>query len=128
MCKSSVLHSCRPFNIHRDSLPLEAQKVLPILTEIQNRVQELLNEWPDHPVLQQVCSLLFLFFLCRHRIFLYSNKSILCPLAYYRIAQINRACEKVLLLGVNEPLMKILSGLEYVLKKAQVSFVLLSPS
>ena len=34
--------------------------------------------------------------------------------------QITKACEKVLSLDVNSPLMKVLAGLEYILKKSQV--------
>ena len=30
------------------------------------------------------------------------------------------ACEKTLSLGIEEPVMKVLTGVEYVLKKAQV--------
>lgn len=48
-----------------------------------------------------------------------------CILCIFNI-QINEACEKVLSLSIHEPLMKILSGLEYVLRKAQVSKVLLT--
>ena len=64
-----LLLLCRSFNIHKDPLPLEAQKVLPILTELQSRVQELLNEWPGHPGLQQVRIHLMLISLCRHKCF-----------------------------------------------------------
>ena len=40
----------------------------------------------------------------------------ICPVA----AQIIAACEKVLALDINSPLMKVLAGLEYILKKSQV--------
>lgn len=35
--------------------------------------------------------------------------------------QIMKACDKVLSLSIQEPLMKVLAGLEYILRKAQVS-------
>lgn len=35
--------------------------------------------------------------------------------------QIVKSCDKVLSLSVQEPLMKILAGLEYILRRAQVS-------
>ena len=41
----------------------------------------------------------------------------------YSILQIQKSCERVLSLNIQEPLMKILAGLEYVLKKSQVLFL-----
>ena len=42
------------FNIYKDSAPSEAIGAVPLLNSLVERVSKLLDEWPDHPVLQQV--------------------------------------------------------------------------
>ena len=48
-----------------------------------------------------------------------------CDVFYVPCIQVRVSCEKVLSLSVQEPLMKILAGLEYILRKSQVRLILL---
>ena len=45
----------RNFDIYKDPAPSLAVAAIPVLTALADRVGELLKEWPDHPVLKQVC-------------------------------------------------------------------------
>ena len=49
-----IICSCRCFDIYHDSMVHEAKRVLPVLTSLVKRVEEVLVEWPDYPVLVQV--------------------------------------------------------------------------
>ena len=42
------------FNIYKDSSPMESQKALFVVERMRTRVEELLSQWPEHPVLMQV--------------------------------------------------------------------------
>ena len=48
-----------------------------------------------------------------------------CGVFYVLCIQVQVSCGKVLSLSVQEPLMKILAGLEYILRKSQVRLILL---
>ena len=49
-----IVCSCRCFDIYHDSMVHEAKRVLPVLRSLVRRVEEVLVEWPDYPVLVQV--------------------------------------------------------------------------
>ena len=49
-----VCNCFRPFDIYHDPLVSEASKVSPLLGSLVVRVREVLEEWPDNPVLTQV--------------------------------------------------------------------------
>lgn len=42
------------YDIYHDSNLKEILQVLPILTSFKDRLQQLLEEWPEHPTLVQV--------------------------------------------------------------------------
>ncbi|XP_059478111.1 midasin [Neocloeon triangulifer] len=63
----------RPYDFYRDPLPSEVVKCQPLLNSIKKRVQELMQEWPEHPTLQTLET------LC-DRLLNFSSKS---PLARY---------------------------------------------
>ena len=44
----------RPFDIYRDPLVSEASQVAPLLGTLVTRVKEVLEEWPENPILTQV--------------------------------------------------------------------------
>ena len=94
----------RKFDIYKDPAPSEAIAAVPVLTDLMERVKGLLKEWPDHPVLNQVYTPYYVIF----------SSIKIC-------SQILAAIDKVLSLNVSEPLMKTLSGMEYIMRKAQVS-------
>ncbi|XP_064402600.1 midasin-like isoform X2 [Halichondria panicea] len=72
-------------NVYKEGSVAEAEKSLPVIEMILTRISELLQDWPENPILVQVASV----------------------------------CEKVLSMSVEEPLMKLLSGYECILSKAQ---------
>ena len=96
----------RKFDIYKDPAPSEVIAAIPVLTTLRERVAELLQEWPDHPILKQVCCEEFTLITSR-----------LC----WSSLQIIVAVDKVLSSSVSDPLMKILGGLEYIMQRAQVS-------
>ena len=49
-----IICSYRCFDIYHDSMVHEAKRVLPVLRSLVRRVEEVLVEWPDYPVLVQV--------------------------------------------------------------------------
>ncbi|XP_065904261.1 midasin-like isoform X2 [Dysidea avara] len=73
------------YNIYTDPNVAEVIKSCPILKTLIQSTDSLLDQWPDHPVLNQI----------------------------------KESAVRVLSLPVNVPVMKVLSGLEYILKKAQ---------
>lgn len=65
-----AMTSERPYDIYRDSNVPEVLKCRPLLTTMRNSVKKLLNEWPEHPTLQQVwsCSLISAVNSCFYKI------------------------------------------------------------
>lgn len=56
VCVLSLAKFCsRKFDIYKDPAPSEVIAAIPVLTALRERVAKLLQEWPDHPVLKQVC-------------------------------------------------------------------------
>ena len=51
----------RKFDIYKDSAPSQVIAAIPVLIALRERVAKLLQEWPDHPVLKQVCCEEFIF-------------------------------------------------------------------
>ncbi|KAL4232858.1 AAA ATPase midasin [Mactra antiquata] len=43
------------YDIYHDSYIPQVIQCLPVLSTLRNRVQELQQEWPDHPTLKQIC-------------------------------------------------------------------------
>ena len=65
-CRPVFIRDCvifRQFNIYRDSCVAEAKKAWPVIQELVHRIQEVLVELPDYPVLKQVyhCTLTLFF-------------------------------------------------------------------
>ena len=48
----------RQFNVYKHPAPYEAASSIPVLNSLKERTLELLKEWPDHPVLNQVLTYL----------------------------------------------------------------------
>lgn len=42
------------FNIYKDPSPVESQKALVVVERMRSQIDELLSQWPEHPVLMQV--------------------------------------------------------------------------
>lgn len=97
------------FNIYKDPSPGESQKALVVVERMRSQVEELLSQWPEHPVLMQVL------------IHIRSLGSCICKLKLFCNSKILLGCGKVLQFDILDPLMKILAGLEYILLKAQVN-------
>ncbi|KAJ9076840.1 AAA ATPase midasin [Entomophthora muscae] len=83
--RTQTLIDVVPYNFYHSPNTGEAQKILPVLSHLQSKVEALLEQWPEHAVLAEL---------------LVISK---------RIAQFS--CQS--------PLMKLLTGLEMLLRKAQ---------
>ncbi|XP_046863857.1 midasin-like [Xenia sp. Carnegie-2017] len=100
------------YDIYHDSNLKETVKVVPILLRFKTRLEQLLVEWPEHPTLAQV----------KKRLEIEAN-----PVKYYigfstlsiLILQLCRTIERILSFSVTSPVMKILNGLEILLKYSQ---------
>ncbi|XP_068082683.1 midasin [Anabrus simplex] len=55
---SKTVFTKKTSDFYRDSNPGEVRQCLPLLGNVKQRVQELLDQWPDHPTLSQVMKIL----------------------------------------------------------------------
>ncbi|KAI0223469.1 AAA ATPase midasin [Massospora cicadina] len=83
--RAETLIDAPPYNFYHSPNTGEAQKLVPLLSQLQQRVAELLEQWPEHAVLAEL------------------------QMTLQRIAQFSG----------ESPLVKLLTGLEMLLRKAQ---------
>lgn len=113
MTESLHFYRGEEYDIYHDSNLKETAKVVPILLRFKTRLEQLLVEWPEHPTLAQV----------KKRLEIEAN-----PVQYYigfstlsiLILQLCQTIERILSFSVTSPVMKILNGLEILLKYSQV--------
>lgn len=103
------MHACSDHNIYKDPAPSENAKAQDVVRNLLTRVHHLLSEWPDHPTLTQACCN-----ICLRTVLILDHLNI------SDLLQIVKACDKLMSLDLQVPVMKVLAGLEYILKKAQV--------
>eukprot|EP00794_Sanderia_malayensis_P000583 gene583-1243_t len=107
----STTSSQQRFDIYHDSNIFEVRKLIALLGKFLLRLDELLAEFAEHPVLLQA-------------VFLELFVPLLATLALMTLGlvarkQTKKIIERILSFPINQPLMKFLTGLEILLKQTQ---------
>ncbi|CAG8447499.1 16137_t:CDS:10 [Dentiscutata erythropus] len=80
---NSINPGLEMYDFYKDHNIFEAKKLIPVITNLQQRIMELITIWPEHAVLHQI----------------------------------NNICEKIKGFNLNSPIVKFLTGLEFLLQK-----------